>query len=139
MSYLVRFGVSIDHELLENFDDLVTAKRFANRSEAIRTLIRDHLVELKWREEDVEAVGTVTIVFNHKLRELTEKLTGLQHRYHGPIISSLHVHLDEHNCLEVLVVRGKTSLIKAIADELIGIKGVKHGQLTMTITGKDLA
>jgi CopG family nickel-responsive transcriptional regulator len=134
---LIRFGVSISSGLLDKFDELIETKGYVNRSEAIRDLIRDYLVEHEW-EEDAETMGSVTLVYDHHVRELTESLTALQHDFHSSIISSMHVHVDEHNCLEVIVIRGKGSKVKEIADRLISTKGVKHGKLTMTTTGKDL-
>lgn len=133
-----RFGVSLDSSLLKNFDSLISKKGYANRSEAIRDLIRDSLVREEWEEGDREIVGTITIVYSHDTRALVDILTDLQHNYYTSIISSLHVHLDSHNCLEVLVVKGKGKDIKKVADRLIGTKGVKHGRLSLTTTGKDL-
>lgn len=133
-----RFGVSIDSNLIRKFDGLIARKGYANRSEAIRDLIRDRLVEEEWESGAQETVGTITIVYNHHTRELEQALTDMQHRSFHQIISALHVHLDAHNCLEVLVVKGKSREIRKIADRLIGAKGVKHGKLTMTTTGKGL-
>ncbi|RJQ50751.1 MAG: nickel-responsive transcriptional regulator NikR [Actinobacteria bacterium] len=138
MTELTRFGISIDSKLLEAFDELIAAKGAANRSEAIRDLIRAALVETEWETSDVETVGTVTLVYDHHTRDLSEKLDHLQHEHHDSIVSTIHVHLDHHNCLEVLVVRGESGEIKKIADMLIATKGVKHGKLTMTTTGHDL-
>ena len=135
---VVRFGISLDRVLLRKFDGLIEAKGHANRSEAIRDLIRDALVRREWETARTETVGAITIVYSHDKRELTDTLTDLQHRYYDSIISSLHVHLDEHNCLEVIVVRGKGKDIQAIADRLIGTKGVKHGTLSLTTTGKHI-
>jgi len=135
---IIRFGVSLDNILLERFDSLIEKKGYANRSEAIRDLIRDSLVMEEWESSAAETVGTITIVYSHETRELTDTLTDLQHRYHSSIISAMHIHLDEHNCLEVIVVKGRAKDIKAIADRLIGTKGVKHGKLTVTTTGKHL-
>ena len=134
---LVRFGVSMDAGLLKQFDELIEEKKYTNRSEALRDLIRDHLVEQEW-DENKETIGTITIVYDHGVHELMEKLTDLQHHYSKLIRSTLHIHLDEHRCLEVLVVRGRSGEIKKIADSLISTKGVKHGKLTATTTGKDL-
>lgn len=134
----VRFGISLDEKLLQNFDQLIEQKSYMNRSEAIRDLIRASIVEEKCGSEDQEAVGTVTLVYNHHVRELSDKLTEHQHSHHEQIISALHVHLDAHNCLEVLVIRGTVSAIKQISHELIGVKGVKHGKLVLTTTGDDL-
>jgi len=135
---IIRFGVSLDRVLLDRFDGLIGKKGYANRSEAIRDLIRDSLVTEEWESSPSETVGSITIVYSHDTRELTDTLTDLQHHFCDAIISSMHIHLDEHNCLEVIVVRGKAKDIKAIADRLIGTKGVKHGKLTVTTTGKHL-
>ena len=138
MGKTIRFGISLDEKLLESYDQLIEAKGYMNRSEAIRDLIRSALVEEKWDAGDAEMVGTVTLVYNHHVRDLSDKLTEHQHAHHDRVISALHVHLDAHNCLEVLVVRGRAWEVKRIADELIGVKGVKHGQLVMTTTGEEL-
>lgn len=137
MKDLVRFGVSLDQHLLNDFDRLIARKKYTNRSEAIRDLIRDTLVEQEWKDNK-ETIGTITIVYNHHVHDLTEKLTHAQHRYHRLIRSGMHVHLDEDECLEVLVVRGRGRAIRKIADLLIGTKGVKHGKLTTTTTGRAL-
>lgn len=139
MSKIVRFGVSMDSKLLKDFDKLISKKGYANRSEAIRDLVRDSLVMEEWELGTKEIVGTITLVFSHDTRELTDILTDLQHQYYKSIVSTTHVHLNEHNCLEVLIIKGKGSNIKEIADRLIGTKGVMHGKLTLTTTGKDLA
>ena len=138
MSSLSRIGVAIDSELLEQFDALLQQRGYTNRSEAFRDLIRDELVEKSWESPDSQVVGTVTLVYDHHVRLLNEKLTGIQHDHHHSILSTLHVHLDHDNCLEVLVVRGKSSAVRAIADTLIGTKGVKHGRLTITTSGAGL-
>lgn len=136
MSEIVRFGVSIDRDLVNSFDALIKKKGYANRSEAFRDLIRDALVEDEWQEKAGEAVGVVTLIFDHEQKELSRKLTHLQHHYEGLIISSLHVHLDEHNCLEAVVLKGASQKIKEVADLLISTKGVKHGKLAATTIGK---
>ena len=137
MEEIVRFGVSMDSRLLKQFDKYINQKGYANRSEAIRDLIRSNLVEEEWKVGKGETVGTITIIYNHHKRELTDTLTNIQHKYHASMISTMHVHLDSHNCLEVLVVKGKAKEIKIIADRLIGTKGVIHGKLTTTTLGKD--
>ena len=139
MDDTVRFGVSMDSGLLKQFDKYITEKGYANRSEAIRDLIRNNLVEKEWEVGTGETVGTITIIYNHHKRELPDTLTSIQHKYHTAMISTLHVHLDAHNCLEVLVVKGKAREIKIIADRLIGTKGVKPGKLTIATLGKDLS
>lgn len=138
MSTTVRFGISIDENLLQQFDELIGNKGYSNRSEALRDLMRDALVEQQWSQEDEETVGTVTLVYDHHTRDLSDKLTEHQHSHHQAIISVLHVHLDAHNCLEVAVVRGTSREVRKLADELIGTKGVKHGKLVTTTSGKDL-
>jgi CopG family nickel-responsive transcriptional regulator len=134
----VRFGISLKDTLLKKFDRLITQKGYKARSEAIRDLIRDALVKEEWEADDTETAGTITLVYSHETRELADTLTDLQHKHHQAIISSMHIHLDEHNCLEVIVVKGRAKDITAIADRLIGTKGVKHGKLTVTTTGKYL-
>jgi len=138
MSDLSRIGVAIDSHLLDKFDRLIAQRGYANRSEAFRDLIRDELVEKTWESPESNVVGTVTLVYNHHVRLLGEKLTSLQHDFHHSILSTLHIHLDHDNCLEVLVVRGKSSEVRKVADVLISTKGVKHGRLTITTTGADL-
>jgi CopG family nickel-responsive transcriptional regulator len=138
MPEVVRFGVSIDERLLNRFDELIEHKGYVNRSEAVRDLIRSALVEDQWSRSDDEIVGTVTLVYDHHTRELSHRLTEHQHSHHQAILSTLHIHLDSHHCLEVVVIRGRAEQVKRLADELIGTKGVKHGKLVTTTTGKDL-
>jgi CopG family nickel-responsive transcriptional regulator len=136
MKEVIRFGVSIGRELLKRFDRLIKETGYQNRSEAIRDLIRERLVHQEWQRTDQKAVGTITLVYSHDVHELSEVLTALQHKYHKQIISTMHIHLDKHNCLEVLIVRGSGTEIKKIADKLLSTKGVKHGGLTTTTTGR---
>ena len=138
MGNTVRFGISLDEKLLESFDQLIEQKSYMNRSEAIRDLIRASLVEERLGSEDQEAVGTVTLVYNHHVRQLSERLTGMQHEYHHNVLSTLHVHLDHDHCLEVLVLKGKASIVQRVADALIATRGVKHGRLTITASGAGL-
>ncbi len=138
MSGLTRFGVSIPDSLLGDFDRLIARKGYQNRSEAIRDLIRDSLVTEEWKEGKKEMVGAISIVYSHHTRELSRLLTQMQHDHFQTILSTLHIHLDEHNCLEVLVVKGKAEEIKKIGDRLVGTKGVKHGKISLTSTGKNL-
>ncbi len=133
-----RFGISLDPFLLKRFDSLIAKKGYPNRSEAIRDLIRESLVKEEWEYGDKETVGAITIVYSHDTRELTDTLTDIQHHFHTSVISSMHVHLDHHNCLEVIIVKGKGKEIKKIADRLIGTKGVKHGKLSLATTGRHL-
>lgn len=137
MSQLVRFGVSIESELLQRFDEEIEKKGYSTRSEAIRDLIREQIVAEEWASDE-ETVGTITIVYDHHTRDLSANLTHIQHSFEGEIKSVLHIHLDHHNCLEVLVVAGKGRQLQQFADQLVSIKGVKHGKLTMTTTGAAL-
>lgn len=137
MAGITRFGMSIDSALIRKFDTLIAKKGYDNRSRAIQDLVREKLVEEEWDAGDRETVGTITIVYDHHTRELEHALTEMQHRSFQQIISALHVHLDAHNCLEVLVVKGRGQDLRKIADRLIGTRGVKHGKLTITTTGKD--
>jgi CopG family nickel-responsive transcriptional regulator len=132
---LVRFGVSMEKGLLEEFDSLAHAKGYENRSEAIRDMVRDLLIEKKLGAENTEGVGTLTLVYNHHQRELEEKLTDYQHDHLESVVSTVHVHLSQHLCLEVLILRGKTREIRKIADGLIATKGVQHGKLVLTTAG----
>lgn len=133
-----RFTVSLPPQLLTQLDQLVRAKGFDNRSQAVADMIRDRLVDHFQELPDRPIAGTITLVYDHHRPHLQEELTDFQHDHHQAIISTLHVHLDHHNCLEVLVVRGKVAEIKGMADRLLAIKGLKHGKLTLTTTGKDL-
>lgn len=138
MGQLSRIGVAIDTGLLEKFDRLIASRGYTNRSEAFRDLIRDELVEKSWQDPASNVVGTVTLVYDHHVRLLNEKLTDIQHDFHSHILSTLHVHLDHDHCLEVLVVRGKAAAVQKIADTLISTKGVRHGRLTITTSGAGL-
>jgi CopG family nickel-responsive transcriptional regulator len=138
MGELSRIGVAIDSDLLDKFDKLIAKRGYTNRSEAFRDLIRDELVQREWERPDANVVGTVTLVYDHHVRMLGEKLTDLQHESFHNVLSTLHVHLDHDNCLEVLVVRGKADEVQKIADMLISTKGVKHGRLTITSSGVNL-
>jgi CopG family transcriptional regulator, nickel-responsive regulator len=138
MADIIRFGISMDAKLLERFDAFLDSHGYANRSEAVRDLVRDRLVQEEWKNEREETVGTITLVYDHHQHELTEKLTDLQHRWHAQILSAMHIHLDEHHCLEVLAVRGRASTLRKISDALLSAKGVKHGKLVMTSTGKNI-
>ena len=137
MSDIVRFGVSLEKELLEKFDRLITEKSYSNRSEAIRDLIRENLVKKEWTEGK-EVAGSITLVFNHHKRELMNTLTDIQHDFHHLIISSQHIHLDHDNCLEIIVVKGKPEETKELTNKLRSTKGVKYGALSIATTGKEL-
>ena len=138
MSGITRFGISMDSQLLERFDDFISKRGYENRSEAIRDLVREQLVQEEWRQENIETVGTITLIYDHHQNELQERLTEFQHASHDIVISTMHVHLDHHNCLEVLVIKGRASEIRSFSDQLISTKGVKHGKLVMTSKGEGL-
>lgn len=138
MSELRRFGVSMEEDLLEKFDGLARSRGYTNRSEFLRDLARRELIEQQWELEEAEVAGTVTLVYDHDARGLGDELVHVQHDHHVLVISSMHVHLDERNCLEVIVMRGKAKDVRSLAYALISRRGVKHGQLTMTSTGRDL-
>lgn len=136
MGELSRIGVAIDSDLLETFDEHIGKRGYTNRSEAFRDLIRQELVDHAAESADARVIGTVTLVYDHHVRMLSDRLTDLQHDAHHLILSTLHVHLDHDNCLEVIVVKGKSGEVRRVADALISTKGVKLGRLT--ITGADL-
>jgi CopG family transcriptional regulator, nickel-responsive regulator len=138
MADLVRFGVSINEDLLNKFDSLIVHKGYHNRSEAIRDLIRNQLVEVEWENENEEVAGTVTLIYDHHVRGLSDLLVELQHDFYELILSTMHMHLDHHNCLEVLSVKGIARDVRQLSERLISVKGVKHGRLTITSTGKNL-
>ena len=133
-----RFSVSLPPSLLEQLDSMTREKSYDNRSLAIADMIRDQLVEHRQKFDNEDIAGTITLVYDHHKMHVQETLTDIQHDHHDVILLTVHVHLDHHNCLEVLVVRGQAGIIKKIADELVAAKGVKHGKLTVTTTGKDL-
>jgi CopG family transcriptional regulator, nickel-responsive regulator len=138
MSNLVRFGVSIDKKLLRNFDSLIKTKGYTSRSEAFRDMVRDMLVRNSWEsEKEKPHVATVTLVYNHEAHDISDTLNEIQHETHEAVISSLHVHLSRHSCLEVIVLKGKADMVRKIADKLIATKGVTHGTFSMATTGDD--
>jgi CopG family nickel-responsive transcriptional regulator len=134
---LVRFGVSLPQVLIRQFDALITGKKYPNRSEAIRDLIRNALVE-EAVAGDEPMVGVLSLIYDHHKRELQDKLTELQHDHVEAIVSAMHVHLDHENCLEVVIIRGKAARIKQLADQMIATKGIKHGNLYLTSSEKEL-
>jgi len=132
MSELSRIGVAIDSDLLDQFDRFIASQGYENRSEAFRDLIRDRLVTAAVDSPDGPVVGTITLIYDHHSRLLPDKLMELQHDHHELIIATTHAHLDHHTCLEVVVVRGKSSLVRALADLMISTKGVHHGRVVMS-------
>jgi len=138
MSDVVRFGVSMDDRLLAVLDDIVSRRGYANRSEAIRDLVRAEQVRESWENEKGLVVGTLTLVYDHHVRELSERLVTLQHDHEEMVHSTMHVHLSHRMCLEVIVLRGKARDVQQLADRLIAARGVRHGRLVAT-AGQDLA
>lgn len=137
MSDLVRFSVSVEDELLKQFDKQIARDGYPTRSKAISDLIRDSLVKHEWKS-DHEIAGAIILVYDHHKRELSHHLTHIQHDYHNLIISSQHVHLDHDNCLEIVVVKGKPQKIAELSSKLKSTKGVKYAQLSMATTGKNI-
>jgi len=135
MAIVERFGVSMEEELLARFDALISERGYGSRSEAIRDLVRQELVKEEWADPNAEVVGTITLVYEHHEHELAKVLPELQHQYHDCVLCSTHVHMDAHNCLEVIIVRGVSAQVKVIANTLLSTRGVKHGQLVSTTTG----
>ncbi|MGC8872329.1 MAG: nickel-responsive transcriptional regulator NikR [Caldimicrobium sp.] len=138
MDELARFGVSIPKQLLEAFDAYLEKKHYANRSEAIRDLIRQKLVEEEWKESQEEVAGVITYLYDHHKRELVEKLLDLQHDYYERIITTQHLHVDHERCLEIVLVKGKANEIKELADRIQSLKGVLHVNLALTTLGKKI-
>jgi CopG family nickel-responsive transcriptional regulator len=134
MSELVRFSVSLEADLLERFDRYCQEGRYATRSEAIRQLLRETLTSHAWQEDARDAVATLTLVYDHHRTHLTERLLELQHRHTDLVVSTMHVHLNHDNCLEVLVLRGRAGALQEIAYELRGLKGIHKGQLVLAAT-----
>jgi len=137
MAELFRFGVSLEKGLLDKFDQLMKRKNCANRSEAFRDLIRQELIKQEW-QSGKEIAGAITLIYDHHRRELVNKLTDIQHGYQKIIISTQHIHLDHNNCLEIIAVKGAPKDAQKLADTLKSVKGVKHGTLSMSSTGKGI-
>ncbi|PMP67129.1 MAG: nickel-responsive transcriptional regulator NikR [Thermodesulfobacterium geofontis] len=138
MEKLARFGISIPEELLKAFDEYIERKHYANRSEAIRDLIRQKLVEEEWKESKEEVVGVITYLYDHHKRELADKLIEIQHNHYDKIITTQHIHVDHDRCLEAVLVKGKANEIKELADKIQAQKGVLHLNLALTTLGKSL-
>jgi len=138
MSMLIRTGISLDRELLLRFDRVIRKKGYKNRSEAIRDLVRDYSVA-EDVEEDRTVVGTLTLVYDHHRPKLSEQLLEVQHHAQAKVLAATHVHLDHNNCLEVVLMKGRSSQVRHIADQILTLRGVKHGKLVLTTRGKGLA
>jgi CopG family nickel-responsive transcriptional regulator len=135
---LRRFGVSLPDALLEKFDRLIERRGYSNRSEAIRDMIRATLVEEEWAANTGEVVAALTIVYDHHSSDISHRLLGIQHDAHDTILSTMHIHMDAHNCMEVLVLRGAAQRVEDVANRLISARGVKHGKLFRTTRGVGL-
>lgn len=133
MGFLSRIGIALDSDLLERFDHFIAHQGYTNRSEAFRDLIRDRLVAQQVASPQSTVVGTVTLIYDHHASGISEKLTELQHAHHELVVSTSHAHLDHDSCLEVLIVHGKSAAVQQFADHIIGLKGVQHGRLVMTV------
>ena len=132
MEKITRFGVSIEPDLLKKFDKIIKKKGYTNRSEAIRDIIRKDLITEKNKDPNLESIGTLTMIYDHHTGNLTNKLLDLQHDHTQEILSTTHIHIDHHNCLEVLVLKGKTGNIQKLADNIKSLKGIKNGELVIT-------
>lgn len=137
MSSIVRTGVSLERELLTQFDQMIARKGYGSRSEALRDLLREQFVA-DAVARDRAVVGTLTLVYDHHQPRLAERLIEAQHHYHGKVLATTHVHLDRRHCLEVIIVKGRSGEVQRLADHLLSLRGVKHGKLLMTSTGKPL-
>ncbi|OPY89537.1 MAG: putative nickel-responsive regulator [Syntrophaceae bacterium PtaU1.Bin231] len=137
MSDLVRFGVSLEEELLKKFDRHIRTGKYTNRSEAIRDLIREALVKKEW-QENREVTGAITLVYDHHTRELVNKVLDMQHDYHEYILSTQHIHMDHNNCLEIIVTRGKSREIEELYRKLKSMRGIKHAGFSMATIGQEL-
>ncbi len=138
MSKIIRFGISLDGDLSRRFNARLKKKGYSNRSEAIRDLIRQDLVDQEWHEGH-EVAGAVTLIYDHHKRELLNKITDTQHDFQKAILSAQHIHLDHHNCLEIIAVKGNPIEVSKLADMLKAVKGVRHTTLSMSTTGKEVA
>jgi len=134
---LIRFGVSMNQKLLERFNTLIEKKNYKNRSEAIRDLVRKELINTEWETNNIIA-GAITYTYDHHQHHISDYLMHTQHDFHEIIISTQHVHLDHDNCLEIVAVKGNAKRVKKLSELIISIKGVKHGILSMTTTGKKI-
>lgn len=137
MGKLVRFGVSIEEDLLKKFDEFIKEENYPTRSKAIGDLIRESLIKREWKKGG-EVAGSIILVYNHHKRELVDKLTDIQHDFHQIVLSTLHIHLDYDNCLEIVAVRGNAKEVEKLGKILKGTKGVKHSSMIITTTGKEV-
>lgn len=139
MSELIRFGISIDQNLSERFDRFVSDRNYATRSEAIRDLIRDALIQQKIElEADTDALGSLTLVYDHHARNLSQEMGAIQHDFHDLILSVMHLHVSHDDCMEVIALRGKVAEIVKLSDALLSLKGIKNGKLFLTLPSSDI-
>lgn len=138
MSQIVRFGISMEADLLKKFDKLIAKEQYSNRSEAIRDLIRKDLVKKEWESEAI-VIGSISMVYDHHKRELVEKLTDIQHDFHSLVVSTQHIHVDHNNCFEVVIVKGKAGFVRKLAQKMQVEKGVKYLNLSISTTGQGIA
>jgi CopG family nickel-responsive transcriptional regulator len=134
---LTRTGVSLEEELLRQFDRLIAKRGYKNRSEAIRDLIRESLVS-EAIDQNKQIVATLSMIYEHHRPNLSNKLNEVQHHSHGSVVAATHVHLDADNCLEVVIMKGRSGEIQHLADHMLAMRGVKHGKLVVTTTGKGM-
>lgn len=137
MAQLTRTGVSLEDDLLKQFDKVIARRGYENRSEAIRDLIRESLVD-EAVDQNRPVVATLSMIYDHHKPNLSNKLTEIQHHSHGSVLAATHVHLDEDNCLEVVIMKGRSGEVQHLADHMLAMRGVKHGKLVVTTTGKDV-
>jgi CopG family nickel-responsive transcriptional regulator len=137
VSELIRFGISLERSLAKKFDEKIKAKGYINRSEAVRDLIRQDLVEQEWRLGR-EVAGAITLIYDHHQRALLNKITDIQHDFQQVIISAQHIHMDHSHCLEIIAVKGSPQDVQKLADTLKAVRGVQHRTLSMSTTGKGL-
>ncbi|HTT18519.1 MAG TPA: nickel-responsive transcriptional regulator NikR [Candidatus Sulfotelmatobacter sp.] len=135
MAKVTRTGVSLEDDLLRQFDRLITKRGYRNRSEALRDLIRESLVA-EAIDENKKVVATLSMIYDHHRPNLSNKLTEIQHHAHDNVLAATHVHLDEDNCLEVVIMKGRSGDLKHLADHMLSMRGVKHGKLVLTSTGR---
>jgi CopG family nickel-responsive transcriptional regulator len=133
-----RYTVTIPEDLLKRFDKQIQGKGYANRSEAIRDLVRDCLVAEEWAHEKEKVAATVTLVYDHHTPDLSSRLTDLQHHHGNLVVAATHIHLDNDNCLEVVILRGACGQVKRLADKMVALKGIKHGKIAHTTEGKSI-
>jgi len=139
VSEIARFGVSMDADLLEKFDSLAQRRGAANRSEAIRDLVRDALVEESWQKGKGESMAAAVLVYDHHTRDVGARLNHIQHEHPETVVSSMHIHVDKHTCMEIVVLRGRRALLAELGYRIIGTKGVIHGKLVPSTTGEEVA